>query len=158
MTKKSKADEWRPDASKLKPGATLRIELEYVGFSLSTGHLTCEKVGLLQRMLIAEALGEPIPDGMPEAVLKAFARRDEYRRIRGSFGRTSLPLAVRQEVFERDGRRCGYCDVKLTWESYHCDHVISVKRGGTDDLDNLRAACAPCNLAKSAKDLADWLR
>lgn len=157
MTKKAKAD-WTPDASRLKPGATLRIELEYVGFSLATGHLTCEKVGILQRLLIAEALGEPLPEDVPTAVMRAFERRDDYRRIRGGFGRASLSLATRKKVFERDGRRCGYCGVDLTWDTYHCDHVVPVKRGGKDDIDNLRAACIPCNLAKADKDLADWLR
>ena len=33
----------------------------------------------------------------------------------------------------------------------HCDHIISVAQGGTDEMDNLQTLCDDCNLAKSDK-------
>ena len=61
-----------------------------------------------------------------------------------SWGRT------RFAVLERDGFRCKYCgrghreDVAL-----HVDHILPRSEGGSNDMSNLVAACAECNLAKS---------
>jgi hypothetical protein len=30
----------------------------------------------------------------------------------------------------------------------HIEHIIPTARGGTDDLENLAASCAPCNFAR----------
>ena len=56
---------------------------------------------------------------------------------------------VRDAVLERDGHRCqlrlpGYCLGVATT----ADHIMTVHQGGTDDPTNLRASCAPCNLAR----------
>ena len=52
---------------------------------------------------------------------------------------------TRFEVLRRDNHACRYCgrtapEVKLT-----LDHVVPVSLGGTDDPDNLVAACHDCN-------------
>jgi 5-methylcytosine-specific restriction endonuclease McrA len=49
----------------------------------------------------------------------------------------------------RDGRQCRYCGSD---ENLHIDHIISRKRGGTHDLDNLQVLCKSCNLRKSSKE------
>ncbi len=62
--------------------------------------------------------------------------------------------ALRSRVFERDGYLCAYCGKPTT--NPHCDHVIPVSRGGTNDADNLVTACARCNLSKGNKRLGEW--
>ena len=62
--------------------------------------------------------------------------------------------ALRQEVFIRDGHTCGYCGVRNV--PLACDHVVSVSRGGRSTLENLIAACVPCNTSKGAKSLSEW--
>lgn len=57
---------------------------------------------------------------------------------------------TRYEVLRRDGHACRYCggrapDVVLT-----VDHVVPTALGGTDNPDNLVAACRDCNAGKSA--------
>lgn len=55
---------------------------------------------------------------------------------------------TRFEVLRRDGYTCRYChatDTPLT-----IDHVIPVALGGSDDPDNLVAACRDCNYGKSS--------
>lgn len=57
---------------------------------------------------------------------------------------------TRYEVLRRDNHACRYCgqmapDVKLT-----VDHVTPVALGGTDNPDNLVAACVDCNAGKSS--------
>lgn len=54
----------------------------------------------------------------------------------------------RIRVLKRDGYTCQYCGADAT----QVDHVIPRKVGGTHDLDNLVACCAPCNSAKGAKE------
>ncbi len=55
----------------------------------------------------------------------------------------------KQRVFDRDGRICRYCGSD---ENLQIDHIISRKRGGTHDLENLQVLCRDCNLKKSSKD------
>ena len=62
---------------------------------------------------------------------------------------TADQLDARMSVF---GHRCAYCGGPFE----HVDHVIPVSRGGLHCLSNLRPACAPCNLSKGAKRLAEW--
>ena len=54
----------------------------------------------------------------------------------------------RLRVLKRDGFICAYCGNEAT----QVDHVISRKVGGSHDLENLVACCAPCNSAKGAKE------
>src|SRR4051794_4087839 len=50
-------------------------------------------------------------------------------------------------VLERDRYICSYCGRPATT----ADHIIPKKRGGTDDLSNLVAACLRCNGSKGAR-------
>jgi 5-methylcytosine-specific restriction endonuclease McrA len=52
----------------------------------------------------------------------------------------------RLRVLKRDSYICAYCSGDAT----QVDHVISRKDGGSHDLDNLVACCAPCNSKKGA--------
>lgn len=62
----------------------------------------------------------------------------------------SVTKRLRFEILRRDGHACRYCgrsapDVKLT-----VDHVRPEALGGTDDPENLVAACVDCNAGKSS--------
>lgn len=52
----------------------------------------------------------------------------------------------RIRVLQRDAYTCQYCGQEAT----QVDHVISRKDGGSHDIDNLVACCAPCNTRKGA--------
>lgn len=65
----------------------------------------------------------------------------------------SLSKSKRFRILRRDGFRCRYCGVVSAVALLAVDHVIPVSRGGTDDDDNLVAACIPCNAGKSDKPL-----
>jgi 5-methylcytosine-specific restriction endonuclease McrA len=58
----------------------------------------------------------------------------------------------RAEIFSRWDGACAYCD----GVAEHIDHVHPISRGGADAPHNLVPACAPCNLSKGAKTLAEW--
>jgi len=59
----------------------------------------------------------------------------------------------RREIFQRAGKCCEYCRFGGGRQplSFHVDHVIALKHGGSDDHDNLCLACAPCNQHKGAE-------
>jgi hypothetical protein len=157
VTKDAKPDTWMPRFPRVKRGSSLRLELHLSTFYSLTMSLTAAAEGHLMLMLVAEAAQEGIPPAPNESVQRAFDRRDEYRRIKGGFGRVSLSLAKRRAVFERDGRACRYCGRQLEWSTYHCDHVEPVSKGGSDSLANLAASCIPCNLSKKDRTLAQWM-
>lgn len=60
-----------------------------------------------------------------------------------------ISKSLRFEILARDGFRCGYCGAASSETNLHVDHVIPFAQGGTDEPDNLKAACADCNLGKS---------
>lgn len=51
-------------------------------------------------------------------------------------------------VLQRDGYRCQVQGQGCTGQATHVDHVVPRGQGGTDALDNLRAACAHCNTSR----------
>jgi DNA mismatch repair ATPase MutS len=55
--------------------------------------------------------------------------------------------ATRTAVFSRDGFKCQKCHAT---KDLSIDHIVSVKNGGGDDLDNLQTLCTRCNSAKGA--------
>jgi len=59
----------------------------------------------------------------------------------------------RWQVLERDKHTCMYCGRKPPEVTLHADHKVSVKDGGTDDLENLVTACEDCNLGKGASSI-----
>jgi 5-methylcytosine-specific restriction endonuclease McrA len=58
----------------------------------------------------------------------------------------------RTEILARWGHRCAYCGATAK----HLDHVQPLAKGGADKASNIVPACAPCNLSKGAKTLAEW--
>ena len=60
----------------------------------------------------------------------------------------------RLAIFRRDNGLCQLklkCDgAKLTWDDWHCDHTLAWTSGGKTTVENGRAACTACNLAKGA--------
>ena len=55
---------------------------------------------------------------------------------------------ARTMVIERDGGRCQLRRSGCTLVATTADHILPRSRGGTHDLNNLRAACFHCNSAR----------
>jgi 5-methylcytosine-specific restriction endonuclease McrA len=54
---------------------------------------------------------------------------------------------LRLRILSRDGRECYWCGMDATT----VDHIIPVAKGGSDDPENLVAACRRCNFSKQDK-------
>lgn len=63
---------------------------------------------------------------------------------------------IRQRIFERDDFTCAYCGARGV--KLECDHIVPVARGGNHEDENLTTSCKPCNRAKAAKALEEWLK
>lgn len=50
---------------------------------------------------------------------------------------------------------CAYCGEYA--ERMTIDHVVPLSRGGTHTIENIVAACGPCNSSKGAKSLEEWM-
>lgn len=62
---------------------------------------------------------------------------------------------TRAAVLARDNYTCIYCG---SVDDIACDHVHPRSRGGLDIMENLVAACKPCNSSKGDKLLSEWHR
>jgi HNH endonuclease len=65
---------------------------------------------------------------------------------------SKISKAKRLKVAKRARYRCEYCclhedDLFLSFE---LDHIIAIKHGGSDDLENLAYACPHCNQHKGS--------
>lgn len=67
-------------------------------------------------------------------------------------GSTRRWRKVRAAVLKRDNYRCHYCGRSATT----VDHLRPISRGGTDDEENLVAACADCNSLKGDLTAAEF--
>ena len=67
----------------------------------------------------------------------------------------------RRRIFDRDGRKCAFCDRPLklfkaeikfldAHALAHVDHVIPRARGGQNNDGNLRLLCEACNESRGA--------
>lgn len=61
---------------------------------------------------------------------------------------------LRGTILRRDNYTCRYCCAQD--EIMCADHVIPLSRGGSNDPENLVAACMPCNSSKADKLLSEW--
>lgn len=65
------------------------------------------------------------------------------------FLRNSLPKGIRHEVLKRDNYRCVECGASNFEIRLEVDHIKSVAKGGTDEMDNLQTLCEVCNGEKN---------
>jgi hypothetical protein len=67
--------------------------------------------------------------------------------------RKPISKKLRFEIFKRDNFTCQYCSSKPPKAPLEVDHIIPVKSGGTNDVENLITACFDCNRGKGAREL-----
>ena len=66
----------------------------------------------------------------------------------GYKGNWSKWSKLRETVLRRDNRICQMCGIE---EATTVDHIIPLSKGGTDNMDNLQAACKRCNYSKGGR-------
>jgi HNH endonuclease len=70
--------------------------------------------------------------------------------------RRYIAAGEQQAIIDRARRRCEYCQCPMDYssQSFACEHIIPVAKGGETSLDNLALACGGCNSFKYTKQEA----
>lgn len=73
--------------------------------------------------------------------------------------RKSIPKSLRNKVWNTTiGRRrgvgpCFCCQGEIDSKTFECGHIIAVKDGGRNTLDNLKPICSSCNRSMGVQNL-----
>lgn len=70
--------------------------------------------------------------------------------------RRKLSAAERHEIYDKCDNHCAYCGVYIKFEDMQVDHVMPLRKGGADSLDNMLPACRSCNHYKSTLTLEQF--
>lgn len=64
----------------------------------------------------------------------------------------------RRDIFAKCEGKCHYCCRPLILDGiWHVEHMLPRALGGADEIGNLVAACAPCNLAKGDRTAVEFV-
>ena len=64
----------------------------------------------------------------------------------------------RRDIFAKSHGCCHYCARPLQLDgSWHVEHMLPRALGGADEIGNLVAACAPCNLSKGDRTALEFV-
>ena len=64
----------------------------------------------------------------------------------------------RRDIFAKSRGCCHYCARPLQLDgSWHVEHMLPRALGGADEISNLVAACAPCNLSKGNRTALEFV-
>lgn len=70
--------------------------------------------------------------------------------------RRKLSKTERQEVYQKCQGHCAYCGCDLKYIDMQVDHVIPLRIGGADELNNMLPACRSCNHYKATFDVEEY--
>ncbi|MCU0537603.1 MAG: HNH endonuclease [Hydrococcus sp. Prado102] len=62
--------------------------------------------------------------------------------------RIPIPPEVKKYVFDRDNYQCQSCGKNNQQTTLNIDHIISLAKGGSNDISNLQTLCRDCNQQK----------
>ena len=77
----------------------------------------------------------------------------EYRSSKNVLSKVRWADTIRREVLLTWGRDCHLCGLPITEDDLSFDHLIPRSKGGTTNVNNLRAAHRLCNSARGSDPL-----
>lgn len=127
--------------------------------------LPLDVVGFLFVVLQWHWNSQVYPPDDPEELSKLLGSRHRKKTVcrlwskeaKQLFRRMRRPAPIskecRKRVWNKTEGVCFHCGVALTEQkhkpnSYHVDHHVAVRSGGTSHIDNLVPACRTCNISK----------
>ncbi len=75
------------------------------------------------------------------------------KKVRTKPVRKLFNLETRIIIKNKFNGRCGYCGKEKGLE---IDHIVSISKGGTDELENLMPSCFECNRLKAASSIEEF--
>jgi hypothetical protein len=127
------------------------------GALLATADTKTEVLAAARRAIRQRDLGAPAvdPSGAP-AHQPGLWPEDELDS--GAPAVRLRPISRRRrDVFKKSEGSCHYCRRVLALDGvWHVEHMLPRALGGADEISNLVAACAPCNLAKGDRTAVEF--
>lgn len=80
---------------------------------------------------------------------------ERIRRARKRAAKGSYSLDQVLAMYSDQSGKCAACSISLI-DGYHCDHIIPLARGGSNEISNIQLLCPTCNKRKGDRD-NDWL-
>jgi len=65
---------------------------------------------------------------------------------------------IRDDVVNRDGSICCYCDMPLAPQDVTMEHILPDSQQGTFNATNLTVACLPCNQRRGSRPFFQYCR
>jgi 5-methylcytosine-specific restriction endonuclease McrA len=105
------------------------------------------------------------PKAVKPKAAKPKAVKAKPAKAPGANKREAIPFEIRDRVWlQYHGAQtvgpcycCGAAVEKYN-AGWHCAHVLSVAKGGTETLENLRTSCGHCNLSMGDQNLYAYIR
>ena len=63
--------------------------------------------------------------------------------------RKKLSKSERMKIYKKCNGHCAYCGCELEYKDMQVDHIIPLRKGGSDTEDNMVPACRSCNHYKA---------
>ena len=83
-----------------------------------------------------------------ERQYQRYLRWDDYPQKRSRANIHISKRCIRDEVFDLYGEKCLKCG---STKNIQLDHIVPVKKGGSNEIDNLQPLCNVCNASKGTK-------
>ena len=62
----------------------------------------------------------------------------------------------RRKVYNKFSGKCAYCGCTISFEDFHCDHIIPKILKGTNNIKNLFPTCCLCNMTKGDLSIKEY--
>jgi len=120
--------------------------------------------GLINKLeFINENIGNELLSSNPEYYEYAHKKQGFYisyifMKTESENKRKSIPKTVRDNLWNKKfgeelNGNCYVCNCKIKYHNFHAGHKISVKHGGTNNINNLEIVCPTCNLSMGTEEM-----
>jgi len=82
--------------------------------------------------------------------------RNRNRRAVLAAAEGSTTKAEEKALLVAQGSKCGSCGEDIDYDSGHLDHIVALRLGGSNNIDNRQWLCRYCNQSKSRKSVDVW--
>ena len=89
--------------------------------------------------------------GKANAKVATHKRRARIAKVGGKFTKEDI-----KNLYTTQGGSCYYCSVDIE-HGYEIEHMTPISRGGSNWIDNVCLACAPCNHTKHTQTVEEFM-
>lgn len=88
--------------------------------------------------------------------------KKKYKKEKPKVVRITIPKTVKDKLwddnFGHDAGigKCYCCQIEINSKKFDCGHIISVAKGGTNNIDNLKPVCSTCNKSMGTKNIEEF--